>query len=133
MSLYRRSLEFILQVVITTNSNMRSKVKGLFAMLGACIHFPGYTGWASQPETLREKEYFGMPFDHFIKTFGISREEASDPAAMSMKIRDVFEEMLDEMTPAVRDKVLAAKSGRFLPPEAKMIPAIVVVSYAVAV
>jgi hypothetical protein len=109
---------------------MRSKVKGLFAMVGACIHFDGYSGWASQPEVLRNTDYFGMLFDHFVKTFGIIREEASDHAAMSTKIRGVFEEMLGEMTPDVREKVLAAKSGRFLPAEAKKIPAIVAVSFA---
>jgi hypothetical protein len=134
LSLYCRSLKFILQVIISTeNTNLRNNLRGVFAMIGGCIHFPNYTAWEGQPDKLKGKHYFGMSFYHFVNTFGITKEDVENREGMSNKIMTFFERMLDGMSLNLRPRVLAAASAKFLPEEATIIPALVVVSYSLTV
>ena len=108
-------------------------MRGVFSMIGACIHFPKYALWGGQPDKLKGKDYFGMSFYHFVNTFGITKEDVENREAMSNKIMTFFERMLDGMSLTLRQKVLTAASVKYLPQEATIIPALVVVSYSLTV
>jgi hypothetical protein len=120
-------------IISTENQNLRNNVRGVFSMIGACIHFPKYALWGGQPDKLKGKDYFGMSFYHFVNTFGITKEDVENREAMSNKIMTFFERMLDGMSSTLRQKVLNAASAKYLPEEATIIPALVVVSYSLIV
>jgi hypothetical protein len=120
-------------IISTENQNLRNNVRGVFSMIGACIHFPKYALWGGQPDKLKGKDYFGMSFYHFVNTFGITKEDVENREAMSNKIMTFFERMLDGMSSTLRQKVLNAASAKYLPEEATIIPALVVVNYSLIV